>query len=74
MKELVRSLLAELTAAWTTRRQTRREEEPPVPEPELARDHTGEVPPNEPVPERETIPPIDPDEQERPITPVPPVR
>ncbi|GEC33246.1 hypothetical protein [Sinorhizobium fredii] len=73
MKEFIRSLLAELAPVWITQQEPRREDEPPMPTPGREPD-PGDKPGKEPAPEPEPIPPLDPDEQERPITPVPPVR
>lgn len=71
MREFVSSLIAEQNPVWMMQQEPRRGDEPPIPAPgdEPA---PGDRPGKEPEPE--PIQPIDPDDQERPITPVPPVR
>ncbi|MCA1408509.1 hypothetical protein I6F26_30280 [Ensifer sp. IC3342] len=73
MKEFIRSLAAELAPVWMTQQEPQREGEPPLPAPGRE-PHPDDGLGKEPAPEPETIPPLDPDEQDRPITPVPPVR
>lgn len=68
MNKFVRSLLAELIPVWMTPQEPRRDEPPTA----GREPNPGSRPGEEPILEPEVIPPIDPDEQERPI--VPPIR
>jgi hypothetical protein len=73
MREFISSLSAELAPLWMMQHEPRRGDEPPLP---ASGDEPvpGDRPGKKPAPEPEPIQPIDPDDQERPITPVPPVR
>jgi hypothetical protein len=73
MREFANSLFAELAPVWMRQQEPRRGDEPPIPAPG-DEPVPGDRPGKELEQEPEPIQPIDPDDQERLITPVPPVR